>query len=82
MDGDTFEVARRVGGSRYVRLAGVDAPEKHARGGRKATNTLKGLIGGQKVIIDTVARDKYGRAVANVKIGRKSVNKRMREKGY
>lgn len=82
VDGDTFEVARSVGGSRFVRLAGVDAPEKHDRGGRKATNTLRGLIGGQQVIIDPVARDKYGRVVANVKKSRKSVNKRMKDKGY
>lgn len=82
VDGDTFEVARRVGGSRFVRLAGVNAPEKHARGGRKATNTLRGLIGGQKVIIDPVARDSYGRVVAKVKKSRKSVNKHMKDKGY
>ena len=29
---------------------------------------------------EKVARDRYGRSVANVKIGRQSVNKAMREK--
>ena len=43
----------------------------------KLTNKLKSLIQGQKVVVDTVARDTYGRAVANVKVGGKSVNKAM-----
>jgi|TARA_Y100000294_G_scaffold143369_1_gene137891 endonuclease YncB( thermonuclease family) len=41
---------------------------------------LRGLIGGQTVTIDTKARDKYRRAVANMKVGRRSVNKAMRDK--
>ena len=46
IDGDTFVVNRKINGTNYVRLANVDAPEKYARGGRTATNTLKGLIAG------------------------------------
>ena len=58
----------------------MDAPEKGARGGTAATNALKGLIQGETVSVDTVARDRYGRSVANVKVGRRSVNKAMNEK--
>ena len=75
IDGDTFETATR---KHPVRLANVNAPEKGQRGG--ATNALKELIAGETVTIETVARDKYSRAVANVKVGRKSVNKAMKEK--
>ena len=77
IDGDTFETARRV---HPVRLANVDAPEKGQPGGAGATEALRKLIGGKEVSVDTVARDSYGRSVANVRVGRQSVNKAMREK--
>lgn len=77
IDGDTFETSSR---KNPIRLANVDAPEKGERGAVKATNELKKLIQGQEVSVDTVARDKYGRAVANVKVGRKSVNNAMKKK--
>ena len=77
IDGDTF-----VTGSRKnpVRLANVNAPEKGQTGSVKATKNLKNLIQGQQVQINTVARDKYGRSVAKVKVGNKSVNKAMNQK--
>ena len=77
IDGDTFKTASR---KRSIRLANVNAPEKGNRGGAAATKALKTLIAGETVSVDTVARDVYGRAVANVKIGRQSVNKAMRER--
>jgi endonuclease YncB( thermonuclease family) len=77
IDGDTFETNRRV---HPVRLADVDAPEKGRPGGARAAETLRRLIGGKEVSVDTVARDGFGRSVANVRVGRLSVNKAMREK--
>ena len=79
IDGDTFETASR---KRLVRLANVNAPERGERGGLTATKALRDLIVGEKVEVSTVARDKYRRSVANVKIGRRSVNHAMRNKGY
>lgn len=77
IDGDTFKTNRR---KHAVRLANVDAPETGQRGGPNATRQLRGLIGGRDVTVDTQARDKYGRAVARVQIGSRSVNRAMREK--
>jgi len=77
IDGDTFETASR---KNPVRLANVDAPEKGQPGAAAATQALRELIEGQTVTIDTVARDSYGRSVAKVKVGRKSVNAGMRRK--
>lgn len=77
IDGDTFETSSR---KRPVRLANANAPEKGERGGAAATQALRNMIGGKEVSIETVARDQYGRAVANVKIGRNSVNKAVRER--
>ena len=77
IDGDTFTTYSR---QKPVRLASVDAPEKGQRGAAQATKALRDLIGGKEVSIDTVARDTYGRSVANVKVGGKSVNSQMRGK--
>ena len=74
IDGDTFLTDKR---KNPVRLANVDTPEKRQPGYQDAKKALQNLIGGQEVIIDTVARDKYRRSVAKVKLGTKSVNKAM-----
>ena len=77
IDGDTFRTSSR---KHSVRLANVDAPEKGRKGGAKATQQLKKLIQGKKVEVKTIARDVYGRAVANVKVSGKSVNKAIAKK--
>lgn len=73
IDGDTFETSRR---KNPVRLANVDAPEKGQRGFVKATEVLRKMIEGEEVKIETVGRDKYGRAIAKVYKGRESVIKK------
>jgi endonuclease YncB( thermonuclease family) len=75
IDGDTFETGSR---KNPVRLANIDTPEKGTPGAAKARDALSRLILGKEVSIDTKARDSYGRAVANVKVGVKSVNKAMK----
>jgi len=75
IDGDTFKTNRR---KHPVRLANVDTPEKGRKGAPKARNFLKDLILDKEVSIDTKARDKYGRSVANVKVGPRSVNKAVK----
>jgi len=82
VDGDTVEVNRNINGSRYVRLTGVNAPEKHQFGGKQATNTLRGLIGGRQVTITPEARDKYGRTVGIIRRNRENINRKMKRKGY
>ena len=77
IDGDTFLTKSR---KRSVRLADVDAPERGKSGSVKATQKLKRLIQGKKVEVQTVARDVFGRAVAKVKVGNKSVNRAMSKK--
>ncbi len=76
IDGDTFLTASR---KHSIRLANVNAPEIGQRGGAAATKALKKLIENQIVTVETVARDKYRRSVAKVKVGRRSVNKAMNE---
>ncbi len=76
IDGDTFETSSR---KHPIRLAGVDTPEKGQPGYRKAKEALARLIEGATVTIDTKARDRYGRSVADVKVGRRSVNNAMKK---
>ncbi len=77
IDGDTIRTDRR---KLSVRLANVEAPELGQPGAAGAKRALEQLVLGKDVTIDTKARDKYRRSVANVKLGRHSVNKAMREK--
>ena len=78
IDGDTFVTQE----GKKVRLANVDAPEKGQRGAPQARKDLGELISRKQVKVEPVAHDKYGRIVANVKVGNKSVNKAMRAKGW
>lgn len=78
-DGDTFIVNRKIGNTNKVRLAGYNAPERNQFGGQKATNKLRGLIGGKTVSIIPRAKS-YGRVVADVRVNRKSVAKRMQRR--
>jgi len=75
-DGDSFLTDKR---KNPVRLANVDTPEKRQPGYQNAKKYLEKLILNKEVSIETVARDKYRRSVAKVKIGSKSVNKAMKE---
>lgn len=79
IDGDTFTTGSR---KMPVRLANVHTPEKGMRRSVVATQALKDLVQGETVSIEPVARDKYGRSVAEVKVGNRSVNAAMRRKGY
>ena len=76
IDGDTFLTNRR---KHPVRLANVNALEKRKPGYQDAKKALTDMILSQDVTVDTKARDKYKRSVANVKLGNRSVNKKMKE---
>ena len=78
IDGDTFVTQDDM----KIRLSNVRAPEKGQRGAPQARKDLRDLISRKQVGIDSVSRDKYGRTVANVKVGNKSVNNAMRDKGW
>lgn len=80
VDGDTVELHRGIGDSKFVRLSNVNAPEKHQYGGRRATNVLRGMVGGRTVTVKPEARDTYGRVVATLYSDRKNVNTRIKKK--
>lgn len=78
LDGDTFLTT----GKKKVRIAGVDTPEKGRPGSIKARDYLKRQIEGSNVVVQQVARDKYGRVVAHVYKGGKSIGKKLKSKGW
>jgi len=81
-DGDSFSLHRAVNGIRHVRLAGVDTPERGERGYSNAKRYLQNLIANKPITIKPVAKDVYGRIVAEVYCNRQSVNKKIRQRGW
>lgn len=77
-DGDTIKIKKGP----WLRLDGVDAPEKWQFGFDEAKDALKEMVVGKTVNYKEVATDAYGRPVAKVKVGNKSVNAAMKRKGY
>ena len=87
IDGDTLKE-----GSRRIRLEGIDAPEidqrcRNARGsfyacGEKARLVLSDLIAGQKLMCQTMDRDRYRRAVSVCRAGLLEVNREMVRLGW
>jgi endonuclease YncB( thermonuclease family) len=63
-----------------VQFSNYDAPEEGKKGYKQAKQKLENLIKNKEVKIETEARDKWGRAIANVYDGRESANKKMRGK--
>lgn len=73
IDGDTFKVRTRVNGSQYIRVSGLNAPEKGQRGYASAKRKLS-KIEGETVTVLPKAKS-YGRTVADV------IHKRRRIRG-
>ena len=65
-----------------VRLAHCDAPEKAQPYGPEAKIALEALVIGKSLKLSDVEVDRYGRAVAVVKVGRSIVNRSMLLQGH
>ena len=80
-DGDTFTGLDAENRQVNIRLHGVDAPKAKQAFGNVSKKALSDLIAGKTVSIEEVDRDRYGRVVANVRIGGKLVNAEMVRSG-
>jgi len=91
-DGDTVKVLTdqtcnsggdcRSGKVQYrVRLAEIDAPEKKQPFGSKAKAALSELVAGQRITVEQVDKDRYGRLVANLYADGKWVNAELVRSG-
>jgi micrococcal nuclease len=72
-DGDTCTV-RLQGRSQRVRLAEIDAPEVDQPYGRAAGARLSNLVVGRTVTLVITDIDRYGRPVATMYLGNRSIN--------
>ena len=83
-DGDSIHVLLSNGLKEKVRLIGIDAPEKAQKPwGTQSTKALERLVNGQQVRLETdkTARDRYGRLLAYVYVGRTFVNLELMNQG-
>jgi len=86
IDGDTvlFKPEHYSPSSRAflkVRLTDVDAPEQDQPHGKAATRALSALLLNQRVEVDAVAIDTYGRTIAHIRVGALRVNQEMVRRG-
>jgi len=87
IDGDTvlFKPDHYSPGSRAflkLRLADLDAPETDQPYGEAATRALSALVMNQRVEVDTVAIDAYGRSLARIRAGTVEVNRELVRRGF
>jgi len=75
IDGDTFVTTE---GER-IRLAGINAPERGEAGSAEATAALGEFIAGRLLTLEQTSTDKYGRTVACVYRGSRSVDNYMKK---
>jgi endonuclease YncB( thermonuclease family) len=82
VDGDSFHI-RWIDTDEVdeIRLFGINAPEADACFGDASSGVLKVLTDGNELLIETIERDEFGRAVANVWVGDILVNVRLVELG-
>jgi endonuclease YncB( thermonuclease family) len=80
-DGDTFTVLLGNNQKKRIRLHGVDCPEKGQDYGNVAKEYISNLIAGKSVIILPTKKDRYGRAVAIVKVDTTNINESLLRTG-
>lgn len=78
IDGDTFVIKT---GER-VRLVGLDAPEAGSCGSEEATKRLSDLTLNKVIRLNGAARDRWGRRLGMVYVGRTNVNLEMVKSGW
>ena len=82
-DGDTLRV-EVDGREEPVRLIGIDAPERGTCFAAEATAALRGLVEGERVVLesDTSDRDRFDRLLRYVHVDGTHVNARLVREGF
>lgn len=76
IDGDSLMVTHAEG-KKEIRLHGIDAPEFNQAFGRQARECLRDLVLQQKVTVEPLDTDTYGRTIAKVHTRDGCVNERL-----
>ena len=80
-DGDTFTGINENNEQVKVRLDAVDAPELSQPYGQASRKALGDKLFGKVVTVITKKRDRYGRTIGHVLIGKRDVNLELLEDG-
>ncbi|MGV3526521.1 MAG: thermonuclease family protein [Candidatus Sericytochromatia bacterium] len=80
-DGDTITVLASGNVQYKIRLNGVDCPESKQAFGSQAKQFTSNLVFGKTVTVKVTDRDRYGRLVAEVLIGEKSLQQELLRAG-
>ncbi len=74
VDGDTLTVLDGSNTQYKIRLAGIDAPEKHQPFGSKSQSHLAALAFGQNVTANCGKTDRYRRQVCKILVNGQDIN--------
>ena len=80
-DGDTCRVLTPDKELLRVRFWGIDAPESKQEFGQASKKALSDLIFNKQISLDVIGKDRYGRTLAKVYVGKKYVDLEMVKKG-
>lgn len=80
-DGDTLTVLTASKQQHKIRLAEIDAPEKHQAFGTKSKQSLSDLCFGKEAEVSPHVKDRYQRIVARVKCAGVDVNAEQVNRG-
>lgn len=81
-DGDSAVICCNKGKNFTVRLADIDAPEKHQPYANKSKAALKAAIADKNLVLLGAKKDKYGRWLVDIEVDGKSVNQMMLRQGH
>lgn len=81
-DGDTITVLDSEKHQVKIRLEGIDAPESGQPFGTQAKKALSEKAFGKEVTIKETGKDKYGRTLGHVYVGKLHVNRELVAEGF
>lgn len=80
-DGDTVTVLDSEKKRHDVRLAGIDAPERHQAFGQRSKQSLSDLVYLQRATVHFQKEDRYGREIGKIIVNGKDVNLEQIQRG-
>ena len=80
-DGDTITGVNQANEQVKVRLDAIDAPELKQPFGQAAKKALGDKVFGKTVTVTTKKKDRYGRTVGHILLGKRDINLEMLEDG-
>ena len=80
-DGDTITVLDAEKVQHKIRLQGIDAPEKKQAFGTKSKELMTEKVAGHEVVVTWKEKDRYGRILGEVMLGKRHINLEMVQDG-